>query len=145
MNDKGVTHKGIVKSVSGDNITILTDGECSCDGCAVAMLCNKTGGESEGQTGELITVSSPDASRFSPGQTVELTASSGSTLSAAWWALILPSILFIGTVLGIRLGWEQSGGWSIVAGFVVLGVYDLGLYLFRRQLGSNMVWRVRQI
>ena len=144
MSDKGVTHKGIVKSVTGDTITILADDNCSCDGCAVSMLCNKTSGD-EGDSGELVTVSSPDASAFKPGERVELSASSGSTLSAAWWALILPSVLFIATILGVRLGWPRSGGWSIGAGFIVLGLYDLGLYLGRHRLSSNMVWRVKAL
>lgn len=143
MNDKGVSHQGIVKAVDGDSITIIADDNCSCDGCSVAMLCNKTGGESDAR--QLITVSSPDASAFKAGQRVELTASSGSTLSAAWWALILPSLLFIATILGVRLGWPRSGGWSIGAGFVVLAIYDCGLYVFRRRLGSNMVWRIKAL
>ena len=142
MKDKGVTHKGIVQKVEGNAITIVTEENCSCDGCAVAMLCNKSSEGGEEAARSMVTVNSPDAQRFKPGDHVELTASSGSTLSAAWWALILPSVLFIATILGVRLGWPQSGGWSIGAGFAVLGLYDLGLYLFRKRLGANMVWKI---
>ncbi len=82
---------------------------------------------------------------YNVGERVEVIASSGSTLRATWWALMLPTLLFIGIVLAVRLIWHNSGAWSLVTGFVVLAIYDLFLYRFRKRLAQNISWKVRRL
>ena len=141
MKQDYVTHSGTITHVTDSTLTLRTDGSCSCDGCAVAALCNKD--TSSG--GESITIDTPQARQYSVGQQVEVIASSGSTLRATWWALLLPTILFVGIILGVRLLWPQSGAISLVAGFVALAIYDLGLYLFRRRLAQKIIWTIRPL
>ncbi len=141
MKQDYVTHSGTITHVTDSTLTLRTDGSCSCDGCAVASLCNKD--TSSG--GESITIDTPQARQYSVGQQVEVIASSGSTLRATWWALLLPTILFVGIILGVRLLWPQSGAISLVAGFVALAIYDLGLYLFRRRLAQKIIWTIRPL
>jgi len=104
-------------------------------------LCNKD--TSSG--GESITIDTTQARQYTVGQQVEVIASSSSTLRATWWALILPTILFVGIILGVRLLWPQSGAISLVAGFTALAIYDLGLYLFRRRLAQKIIWTIRPL
>lgn len=141
MNKDYVTHQGIITCVSDGTLTLRTDEACSCDGCAVASLCNKDNPKSH----DLITIDLPDATRYSEGERVEIIASSGSTLRATWWALILPTVLFVGVILAVRLIWPESGAISLVAGFVTLGIYDLILYLLRRRLAGRISWSVRRL
>lgn len=141
MKQDYVTHRGTITQVSDGTIVIRSEDSCHCDGCAVSALCNK---DSSGQA-ELITVRLADADRFAPGEKVEALASSSSTLSAAWWALILPTMLFIGVILVIRLGWPESGAWSIGGGFAALALYDFILYLMRRRLAGKLHWTVRRL
>ena len=141
MKQDYVTHSGTITHVTDSTLTLRTDGSCSCDGCAVASLCSKD--TSSG--GESITIDTPQARQYSVGQQVEVIASSGSTLRATWWALLLPTILFVGIILGVRLLWPQSGAISLVAGFVALAIYDLGLYLFRRRLAQKIIWTIRPL
>ena len=141
MKQDYVTHSGTITHVTDSTLTLRTDGSCSCDGCAVASLCNKD--TSSG--GESITIDTPQARQYAVGQQVEVIASSGSTLRATWWALLLPTILFVGIILGVRLLWPQSGAISLVAGFVALAIYDLGLYLFRRRLAQKIIWTIRPL
>ena len=141
MKQDYVTHSGTITHVTDSTLTLRTDGSCSCDGCAVASLCNKD--TSSG--GESITIDTPQARQYSVGQQVEVIASSGSTLRATWLALLLPTILFVGIILGVRLLWPQSGAISLVAGFVALAIYDLGLYLFRRRLAQKIIWTIRPL
>ena len=141
MKQDYVTHSGTITHVTDSTLTLRTDGSCSCDGCAVASLGNKD--TSSG--GESITIDTPQARQYSVGQQVEVIASSGSTLRATWWALLLPTILFVGIILGVRLLWPQSGAISLVAGFVALAIYDLGLYLFRRRLAQKIIWTIRPL
>lgn len=141
MNKDYVTHQGIITRVSDGLLTLRTDEACSCDGCAVASLCNKDNPKSH----DTLTIDLPDATRFSVGERVEIIASSGSTLRATWWALLLPTLLFVGIILAVRLIWPSSGALSLVAGFVVLGIYDLILYLMRRRLAGRISWSVKRL
>lgn len=147
MNKDKVTHIGIVTGVATGRITVRTEEAPKCDGCAVAALCNKAP-DSDGKGGEeveILTIDTPQAASFSPGDRVRVQASSGSTLWASWWSLILPTILFIATLLGVQLRWPGASGWSIAAAFAVLGIYALALYLFRARLSAGMQWTVQRI
>lgn len=140
MSKDDVTHRGVIESVGAGVLTIRTEEACKCDGCAITALCNTKGGGHE-----LLTIDTPQASEFSPGERVEVTASSGSTLRATWWALILPTLIFGVSVVGLRLGFPQLGGWSLAIGFALLLLYDLFLYLCRRQLAQKITWKVTRI
>lgn len=141
MKKENVTHRGIIAKISGNTVTLRTDDICRCDGCAVAMMCNK-GESSEGET---ITVDIDNPASFAVGDRVEITASSASTLMASLWALIIPTVLFIATILGVRFGWPGSGAWSILAGFIVLALYDLGLFLARKRIAVKVRWSVERV
>lgn len=141
MKQDYVTHSGTIIHVTDKTLTLRTDGTCSCDGCAVASLCNKDGAKG----GETLTIDTPQACMYTVGQKVEVTASSGSTLRATWWALLLPTILFVAVILGVRLIWPQSGAVSLAAGFACLAIYDFGLYIFRRRLAQKIIWTVKPI
>ena len=115
MSKEDVSHKGVIQRVERDYLVISTEDDCT------------------------------GASDFSVGERVEVTATSSSTLRATWWALILPTLIFGGVVLGCRLGFPALGGWSIAIGFAALGLYDLFLYAQRRRLAQKISWKVRRI
>ena len=142
MKQDYVTHSGTIVQVTDSSITLRTDGSCRCDGCAVASLCNKDTSTGEGEN---ITIDTTQAPQYSVGQKVEVSATSGSTLRATWWALILPTVLFIGVVLAVRLLWPESGATSLAVGFGALVIYDFGLYLCRKRLAQKIIWNIRRI
>lgn len=139
MKKEDVTHKGIITQVGPHTLTINTSDDCRCDGCAVAVMCNGKDKETE-----MITIDVHDAYRFQKGEHVVVTATSGSTLIATWWALILPTLIFVGLILGFRIGTPEIGGWSIAIGFAGLGMYDLFLYFFRKRLSHKIKWKVEK-
>lgn len=141
MKQDYVSHKGIVTAVSDGSLTLRAEEVGNCDGCAVAVICNKD--KSSDSATETITIDLPDALRFKVGDRVEAIASSGSTLRAALWALIVPTLVFILLVVGVRMAWPSLGAWSIAIGFGGLALYDLFLYLNRRRLASRLAWSVR--
>lgn len=140
MSKDNVTHRGVIESVGNNQLTIRTEEACKCDGCAVVALCNTKGGGHE-----LLTIDTPLAADFTVGEHVEVTASSSSTLRATWWALILPTIIFGATVVGLRLGFPALGGWSLAIGFGILLLYDLFLYWRRRQLAQKISWKITRL
>ena len=142
MNRDYVSHSGTITQVTDSSITLRTDSSCSCDGCAVASLCNKDSSSGEGES---ITIDTTRAPEYNVGERVIVSATSGSTLRATWWALILPTVLFIGVVLAVRLIWPASGAISLAAGFGALVIYDFGLYLCRKRLSQKIIWNVKRL
>ncbi len=141
MKKDNVTHRGVIQRIDARSLTIITDDACRCDGCAVVALCNKS---SEGGVDrETVTIDVPDTSAYSVGQHVEVSASSASTLNAAFWALIVPTVIFVGVLLALNIGRPDMGAMAILWAFVALAVYDGLLYLFRRRLAKKLVWTVR--
>ncbi|MCM1356033.1 MAG: SoxR reducing system RseC family protein [Staphylococcus sp.] len=140
MSKENVKHRGVVEKVGPGYIIIRTQDECKCDGCAITALCNsKDGGK------ELLTIDTPSSADFTPGDRVEASASPGSTLQAAWWALILPTIVFAGVTLACRFGCPEMGGWSLAVGFAALALYDLFLYRQRKRLAQKVSWTVTKL
>lgn len=144
MKQDYVSHTGIVMAVSDGSLTIHTSEAASCEGCAVSVICNKDS-KKDGESGETITLDIPDALRFKVGERIEAIASSGSTLRAAVWALIIPSVVFVAVIIGVRLAWPATGAWSVAIAFAALGLYDLFLYLNRRRMASRLSWTVRRL
>lgn len=142
MKQDYVTHSGTITHVTDGTITLRADGSCSCDGCAVASLCNKDSSTGEGEN---ITIDTPEARKYTVGERIEVSATSASTLRATLWALILPTILFIGVTLAVRLVWPDSGAISLAIGFGALVIYDFGLYLCRKRLAQKITWRIRRL
>lgn len=144
MSKDDVSHRGVVRASAPGRLTIrVTDGH-KCEGCAITAICGTTKG-AEGDDDGLLTIDTPDAVRFSPGDSVEVTATSGSTLRATWWALILPTLIFGGTIVGLRTGVPKLGGWSLAIGFGALALYDLLLYTRRHSLAQKIRWKVRKL
>lgn len=141
MSKEDVTHRGVIERVERHKLVVRTEEPCKCDGCAITALCSGK----EGNGKELLTIDTPQAENFSAGDKIEITATSGSTLRATWWALALPTIIFGGTILGCRFGFPDIGGWSIAIGFGALAVYDLFLYSYRKRLAQRISWKVVKI
>lgn len=143
MSKEDVTHRGVITDVERGCLVIRTEDECKCDGCAITAICNSN--SKEGVRREMLTIEAPSAGEYTVGERVEVSATSSSTLRATWWALILPTIVFGGVILGLRLGFPSLGGWSIAIGFAALGLYDLFLYLNRKTLAQKIIWKIRKI
>ncbi|MDE6391521.1 MAG: SoxR reducing system RseC family protein [Duncaniella sp.] len=149
MKKDNVTHRGIITRIdpSSHSLTIHTEEDCKCEGCAVVAICSKSSDPAaeKGTVGEDVVIDVPDAAEFRVGQRVEVSAGSASTLRATLWALILPTVIFVSVLLGVNLGCPAAGGWAILLAFIALGIYDLGLWLFRRKLASKIAWQVTRL
>lgn len=147
MSKEDVTHRGIVTAVERDSLTICTDEPQKCEGCAITALCSsrKTTDTAAADEADLLTIVSPDAPRYAIGDRVEVSATSGSTLRATWWALALPTLIFGGTIVGLRLAHPSLGGWSIAIGFATLAIYDLILYRLRDKISQKLSWKITKI
>lgn len=141
MSKEDVTHKGIVERVEPDRLIIRTNDDHKCDGCAVVALCNSKSSDA----GEMLVIDCREASEFSVGDRVAVSATSSSTLLATWWALALPTVIFAGVILGCRLLFPSLGGWSVAIGFGALAIYDLFLYMLRRRFAQKIIWKVSRM
>lgn len=140
-----VTHHGTVSRVADGMIEIRVDGDAAkCDGCAVTALCNRR--DPAGDTSApVLTISIPPGADFAPGDRVVATATSGSTLRAVWWSLVLPTFILVGIIMWCTLGYPDMGAWSLAAGLVGVAVYDFFLFLFRRRLAARITWKITKL
>lgn len=143
MHSDHVEHIGVVKEVSFNNISVAVEEPCQCEGCSIAIVCM---GKSENEA-DIINIPRPRGAgrdSFHPGDRVRLEAASGSKLKASFWAFILPTVILLTAVLGIQ-GYAPDLG-PLLTALIAAGavaVYELILYLFRKDLAMSVTWQIR--
>ncbi|MBD5250203.1 MAG: SoxR reducing system RseC family protein [Bacteroides sp.] len=143
MHSDHIEHIGVIKEVSFNNIAVSVEEPCQCEGCSIAIVCM---GKSENEA-DIINVPRPrgaERDSFRPGDRVKLEAAPGSKLKASLWAFILPTVILLAAVLLLQSYLPDLNGLltaAIAAGAVA--VYELILYLFRKDLAMSVNWQIR--
>ncbi len=143
MHSDHVEHIGVVKEVSFNNIAVAVEEPCQCEGCSIAIVCM---GKSD-KDADVINIPRPRGEgrdSFRPGDRVKLEAASGSKLKASFWAFILPTVILLTAVLLLQAYAPRLGALltaMIAAGAVAM--YELILYLFRKDLAMSVSWQIR--
>lgn len=132
---KPIHHKGIVTAVGRDSITVAVSPGSRCDGCGIALVCSSKGDR------VVMDVPVGDPGRYHAGQEVELIASSDAEWRALWLGMALPCLLLLCSVMGLL--WLGAGpSVSAVSGMVVIAIYYLILYIFRKKVSGSVRWEV---
>lgn len=143
MHSDHVEHIGVVKEVSFNNISVSVEEPCQCEGCSIAIVCM---GKSDKEA-DVINIPRPLGSErdsFRPGDRVRLEAASGSKIKASFWAFVLPTAILLAAVLLLQSYVPTLGG--LLTALVAAGavaVYELILYLFRKDLAMSVNWQIR--
>ncbi|MCM1519829.1 MAG: SoxR reducing system RseC family protein [Lachnoclostridium sp.] len=141
MHSDHVEHKGIVEKVTFNSIVIRVDEPCQCQGCAIAVVCS---GKTEGEdSGEVIVIPRPRDRQFNVGDRVALEATSGSQLRATFFSFILPTIILAAVILSLYSTHPGWGFWIVLLAVAAVAVYDLILFLFRKDLAMSVHWQIR--
>lgn len=114
--------------------------ESACADCKAKGLC----GVDEGNK-RFVTVPEPMARYFAVGEEVMIGVSERTGMRAAVWAYIFPFFVLLGSLLvGLRmLNWPET-----TAGLAALGlvaVYYFALFVFRRRIEREIVFKIRKI
>ena len=125
------SHEGIVKSTRQGRVLVQIEAVSACASCAAHGRCGFA--ESKDKT---IEVPAADWQKYSEGQPVTLHIDESRGLLAVWIAYVLPALLLLAVIVGLSLAHLPE--WIVVlSAFAVLGLYILGLYLFRRKVESR--------
>lgn len=136
-------HTGVVKQVSFNSIVVSVEEPCQCEGCSIAIVCN--GGQEKSRDEIVIPRPRGEArDAFSPGDRVKLEATSGSQLRATLFTFVIPTIIILAAVL-LLLAYAPGLGkpLTVLAAIGAVAVYELILYLFRKDLAMAVTWQIR--
>ncbi len=136
---KLLEHKGIVSEVGEKLVEVEFVTESACSECKAKGLCGVEDGDKR-----FVTVWEPNAQYYSVGEEVMIGVSEVMGMKAAVYAYIIPFFILLGgLLLATRLGWGE-----VVAGLSSLGVmclYYVVLWLFRRRIEKEIVFKIRKI
>lgn len=139
MHSDHVEHRGVVKEVTFSSIIVRVDEPCHCEGCAIAVVCGNKPAEDE----DLISVPRPRGRQFEVGDRVRLEATSGSQLKAAFWSFVMPTLIILAVVIYSVTCHPELGFWAVIIAIGAVAIYDLLLFLFRKDLAMSVHWQIR--
>lgn len=133
MNE--IVHKGVITAVAKNKVTLRLS-SAACDGCALHSAC---GSAAHSQNG--FDIETPDADKFSPGQSVEVVLMQAQAAGAAFWGYIAPLILVLAVLFTV-----SAFGSETLAAVLSLGslpVYYFLLWLCRGRLKKALQIKIR--
>lgn len=133
MNE--IVHTGVITNVAKNKVTLRLS-SAACDGCALRGACGSAAHPENG-----FDVETPDAEKFSPGQTVEVVLMPAQAAGAAFWGYIAPLILVLTVLFTV-----SAFGSETLAAVLSLGslpVYYLMLWLCRGRLKKALQIKIR--
>ena len=136
---KLLEHKGIVSEVGEKLVEVEFVTESACSECKAKGLC----GVDEGNK-RFVTVYEPLSQYYVVGEEVMIGVSEVMGMKAATYAYIIPFFILLGALLlTLHLGWsELAAGLSSLG---LMGLYYLVLFIFRRRIEKEIVFKIRKI
>lgn len=136
---KLLEHKGIVSDVGEKMVEVEFVAESACGECKAKGLCGVDEGDKR-----FVTVWEPQAQYYTVGEEVMIGVSEVMGIKAAVYAYIIPFFILLGALLlTTRLGFGE-----VAAGLSSLGVmclYYVALWLMRRRIEKEIVFKIRKI
>lgn len=134
---ENVSHIGKIVRITPQVTTVSILQHAACGECHAAGLCGMA--DLAEKTVEVPT--DPYAFR-NVGDQVEVLLKASMGMKAVWLCYAIPLVILLGTVLGLMaLGTPEIPAAS--AGLGAIGLYYIGLYLFRNKLRNEYVFTIK--
>jgi sigma-E factor negative regulatory protein RseC len=132
-----VKHTGKVVSMTPQLTTVQIVSHSACSSCHAAGLC----GLSE-YAEKAIQVPTDPYAAYGVGDEVQVVLKASMGMKAVWLAYFLPLVILLAVALGlIALGVSEVV--AGLSGIAAVGVYYLGLWLFREKLQDEYVFTIQ--
>jgi sigma-E factor negative regulatory protein RseC len=132
-----VKHTGKVVSMTPQLTTVQIVSQSACAQCHAAGLC----GLSE-YTEKAIQVPTDPYASYGVGDEVQVVLKASMGMKAVWIAYFFPLLLLLAVALGlIALGVSEV--WAGLAGIAAVGLYYLGVWLFREKLQNEYIFTIQ--
>lgn len=130
-------HTGRIVDMNPQFTTVRIVSHSACSECHAAGLC----GMAE-YTEKAIQVPADRHAAYGVGDEVDVVLEASMGMKAVWLAYFLPLVVLLAVALGlIALGVHEL--WAGLAGIAAVGVWYLGLWLFRDRLRNEYVFTIR--
>lgn len=133
-----IKHHGIVDDVTDDCVKVRIVQSSACASCKVAGHCNASESKEK-----IVEVYTPDARRYSVGDSVVVIASQRTGLLAVFLSSVVPLVLLV-TVLAVTLAITGSEPAAAAAGLCSLVPYYAVLYLFRNKIRARLSFSIER-
>lgn len=129
-----IQHSGVVESVKGDCVSVRIVQTSACAACKVSGYCNAAE-----KKVKVVEVNCRNASSYTVGQTVMVSASGTVAFRALLWGFGVPFVVLVGVLL-LVLAVTGSEGYAALAGISALGPYYLVLWLCRDRMREQLAF-----
>lgn len=137
MKSQDVSHKGRIVRITPQLTTVSIEQHGACAACHAAGLC----GMSE-VTEKAVEVPTDPHASYKEGDEVEVVLKASMGMKAVWLAYFIPLIILLVVILGLStFGMAEVP--AAVAGLGSIGLYYLGLYLFRDKLKNEYNFTIK--
>ena len=135
---KNVSHKGKVIEMTPEATTVVILSSGACGECHAAGLCGMA--DAIEKTVEV----APDPyATYKVGDEVEVILKASMGFKAVWLAYCIPMVILLAAVLGLlALGLGEVV--ASVVGLAAIGLYYLGLWLFRDKLQNEYIFTIKR-
>ena len=135
---KNVSHKGKVIEMTPEATTVVISSSSACGDCHAAGLCGVAD-----MAEKTIQVAPDPYARYKVGDEVEVVLKASMGFKAVWLAYCIPMVILLAAVLGLlALGLGEVV--ASVAGLAAIGLYYLGLWLFRDKLQNEYIFTIKR-
>lgn len=135
--ESNIEHDGIVKSISGDKVTIEILSKSACSDCHAKGLCSASD-----QKKKEVEVALTPGFAFAVGERVTVTGKESIGILAVILAYVAPLLLMVAAVIVCTLLGLSQGA----AGLSAIGIlvpYFLVLYAMRKKLHKTFIFRIK--
>ena len=131
-----ILHKGTVKAIEKDKLTVQISQTSACAACKVAGYCNAAESKEK-----VIDVFCDSVAKYKVGQQVTVSTSGQVASKALLWAFGVPFVLLM-AVLVLVLLLTGNEGWAALGALVALIPYYLILWLLRDKMREQLAFKI---
>lgn len=133
-----VEHKAIVREVDVANnlVKVRIDDIEECGDCPASNLCG-----AKGETSNLVTISTPMASRYRVDDIVNVRGTERMHRKAIMYATVFPCVILVATMVGIYL-LTSSQLAAALSGLGMMIVFYLVLWLCRNKIAHEFIFTI---
>lgn len=137
MAKGNVSHKGKVIRMTPQTTTVAILQHGACSECHAAGLCGMSD-----MAEKAIEVATDPYASYHVGDEVEVLLKASMGMKAVWLAYFIPLIILLTVILGLT-AFGMSEVPAAAAGLIAIGLYYLGLYLFRERLQNEYIFTIK--
>lgn len=133
---EAIQHRGKVESIDGRIVTVSVERESACAGCHAKGICGSDGEK------RLIKVDSDHASSFKCGECVIVALISTSMgLSSVLWGYVLPLVVMLATLFGVKY-FGSNDGIAAITSLGSVALYYVVLYVLRHTIERKIKFTI---